>query len=91
MLEQPLLFTGCSSIQFFNSPPFPEHSQLGYTWYPIHLAVKLLCYLRIAMPRHWSPSASNPTLTRGAEDLPGDSKYHKDVPLHTFLAYLQPV
>ena len=22
MLEQPLLFTGCSSMQFFNPPPF---------------------------------------------------------------------
>ena len=34
MLEQPLNFTGCSSIQFFNSPPFPKHIQLGHTWYP---------------------------------------------------------
>ena len=25
--------TGCSSIQFFNSPPF--HSQLGHLWYPV--------------------------------------------------------
>ena len=34
MLRQPLSFTGCSSIQFFNSPPFPKQSQLGHTWYP---------------------------------------------------------
>ena len=34
MLDQPLDFTGCSSIQFFNSPPFSEHSQLHHTWYP---------------------------------------------------------
>ena len=32
MLGQPLDFTGYSSIQFFNSPPFPEQSQLGDTW-----------------------------------------------------------
>ena len=24
MFEQPLLSTGCSSIQFFNTPPFPN-------------------------------------------------------------------
>ena len=33
LLEQPLDFTGCSSIQFFNSHPFPEHSQLAHTWH----------------------------------------------------------
>ena len=33
-LKQPLLFTGCSRIQFFNSPPFLKHGQLGHTWYP---------------------------------------------------------
>ena len=31
MLEQTLLFTGCSSIQFFNSPPFLGHSQSGHS------------------------------------------------------------
>ena len=34
MLEQLLLCTGWSSVQFFNVPPFSEHSQLGHTWYP---------------------------------------------------------
>ena len=33
MLEQHLVFTRSSSIQFFNSPPF--HSQLGHLWYPV--------------------------------------------------------
>ena len=40
MLEQPSVFTDCSGIQFFNSRPFPKHSQLGYTWCPSpHCAV----------------------------------------------------
>ena len=40
MLEQTLLFTGCLSIQFSNSPPFLKHSQLGHLWYPnTHCAV----------------------------------------------------
>ena len=42
MLEQALLFTGCSNIQFFNSPPFPKHSQLGHTWYPTPQCVQPL-------------------------------------------------
>ena len=33
MHEQLLFFTGCSSIQFFNSRPFSKNSQLGHTWY----------------------------------------------------------
>ena len=28
------LLTGSSSIQFFNSPPLSQHSQLGYLWFP---------------------------------------------------------
>ena len=72
MLEEPLDFTGCSSIQFFHSPPFPNsppppppppplktviEAARGY----LPLTVQSLCDLRDAMPRHWSPSASHPT------------------------------
>ena len=56
MLEQPLLSTGCSNIQFFNSPPFLEHSQAARG--TKELTVQPLCDLQGAMPRHWSPSAS---------------------------------
>ena len=28
------LFTGCLSIQFFDSPPFSQHSRLGCLWLP---------------------------------------------------------
>ena len=34
-VEQLLVFTGCSSIKFFNSSLFSEHSELGYLQYPI--------------------------------------------------------
>ena len=53
--------------------------------------VQYLCDFWVAMPRHWSPSASYPTLSREAEDYPRGGKYPKDVPLSTFLATLQPV
>ena len=43
------------------------------------------------MLHNWSPSTSHPTLPREAEDFPRDGKHAKDVPLPTFLAYLQPV
>ena len=28
------LLTGCLGIQFFDSPPLSQHSQLGYCWLP---------------------------------------------------------
>ena len=58
------LLTGCSGIQFFDSPlihPLSQHSQLAYLWLPIpSLCSTCVAY---AMPCHWSPSASHPTLT----------------------------
>ena len=64
MLEQPLDFTGCSSIQFFNSPPSPNQvSQAARGYLP--LTVQRLCDLRETMPRHWSASASHPTFSQG--------------------------
>ena len=39
---------------------------------------------------HWSPSTSQ-SLPREAEDFLRGDKYPNDVPLPTFLAYLQPV
>ena len=90
MLEQPLLFTGCSSIQFFNSPPFPKHRQLGHTLYLTPQCVQPLYNFWDAIPGDWSPSGSHPTLPREADDFPRSGKDPKDVPLPTFLAYLQP-
>ena len=46
MLEQPLVFTGNTSIQFFNSPPFPNI--VSHTWYPTtHCAALILYELNI--------------------------------------------
>ena len=62
MLEALLVFSGCSSIQFFNSLPWPNRisDTVGGN---IPLTV-YLCDLRETMPLHWSPSASlcNPCL-----------------------------
>ena len=61
MLEQPLDFTGCSSIQFLNSPHSPNTvSEVAQGYLP--LTVQPLCDLQDAMPRHRSPSATHPTL-----------------------------
>ena len=90
MLEQPLLFTGCSSTQFFNSPPFPNTVSKD-SFGTLLLTVQYLYDLRDAMPHHWLPSTYHPTLSREAEDFPRGDKYPKDVPLLTFLAYLEPV
>ena len=58
MLEQHLVFTSSSGIQFFNSPPF--HSQLGHLWYPTTYRAAWN-----AMSLLWSPSNSHSTLTKG--------------------------
>ena len=62
MLEQALLFTACSNIQFFNSPPFPKQSQLGHAWYPTPQCVQPLYNFWDAIPGDWSPSGSYSTL-----------------------------
>ena len=96
MLEQPLDFTGCSSIQFFGSlpslicHPFPKtvsHAAQGY----LPLTVQHLCDLQDAMQCYWSPSPSHPILSREAEDFLSGGKYPKDVPLPTFLTDRQSV
>ena len=42
MLEQPVVFTGNTSIQFFNSPPFPNI--VSHTWYPTTDCAALILY-----------------------------------------------
>ena len=61
------------------------------TFGTLPLTVQYLCDLRDAMSRHWSPSTFHPTLPIEAEDFPRGAKYPKDVPLPTFLVFLQPV
>ena len=46
-LGNPLfLFTGCLGIQFFDSPPFSQQSQLHYLWLPIPYCAALLWLTR---------------------------------------------
>ena len=70
MLEQPLLFTGCSSIQLFKSPPFSSTVSQN-TFCTLLLTVQYLSDLQDAMPGHWSPSTSHPTIPRETEDFLG--------------------
>ena len=89
MLEQPLVFTGCSSIHFFNSLPFPKtvsQAVLG----TLSLTVQHQCDLRDTIPLYCSPITSHPTLTGEAEGFPKAGKYPKHVTLPTYLDYLQP-
>ena len=51
-----------------------------------------LCYLQDTLPCQKSPlSLPTKLVPREAKEFPRGDKYPKDVPLHTFLAYLQPV
>ena len=84
MLEQPLVFSDCSRIQF-----------LIHTLSPI-LSVKppLVTYHSLcsthAMPHYWSSGTSHQNLPREAEDFSRSGKYLKHLLLPKYLAYLQP-
>lgn len=83
MLEQPLILTGFSSIQCFNSPSFPNIvSEAAQD--PLPLTVKHMSELQDAMLRHWSPGTSNPYL--GNQRIFRGGKYPKHMPLSTYLA-----
>ena len=43
MLEQPLFFTGSSSIQSFKSPPFPKNSESGHQSFLGEQRISLEC------------------------------------------------
>ena len=89
MIEQPLLLTGWSS-RFLIYDPLPNtvsYATLG----TLQLTVQSFCDIQDARPHQWSPSASQPTLSRKTEDILRSGRYPKDAPLPTFLAYLQPV
>ena len=62
-------FTGCSSIQFYNSPLSPNTvSEAGHGYQP--LTLQRLCDLQDITPRHQSPSASHPTLSQAIRGFP---------------------
>ena len=62
------LFTGCPSIQFFDSPPFfntVSQATCGY----LLLTEQHMCDLCDVMPCHWSPDTSYSPFTASATDL----------------------
>ena len=60
------LFTGCLSIQFFDSPLF-KHSKATSVY--LLLTAKHLCYLRDVMPHHWSPGTFHSPFMASATGL----------------------
>ena len=90
MLEQPLLLTGAQGSSSLNHRSLPN-KVIQDTLGTLPLTVKYFCNLRNAMPRHWSPSTSHPTLLREAGGFLMGGKYPEDVILPTVLASLQPV
>ena len=83
------------AAQAFSFLVHPLSQTVSQDTYPsldtLSLTVQNLCDLQDAMLRHWSLSTYHPTLPRKAEIFPNGGKYPKDVPLLTFLAYLQPI
>ena len=75
---------------FLIHPAFPNTVSQD-TFGTLPHTVQYLRDLQDAMPCHWSPSSSHPTLPKEAEDYPTSGKYPKDVPLPKVLAYLQPI
>ena len=47
MLEQPLIFSGCLNIQFFNSTPFPKNSEATFDTSPLVLLKGCLATLLV--------------------------------------------
>ena len=87
MLDEPLLFTGSSSIQFFNSPPFPNTVSQD-TFGNLPLSVQYL----FDLPCHviGDQVLLTQPLLREAENFLRGGMYLKDLPLPTYLAWLQP-
>ena len=61
------------------------------TFATLPLTVQYLFELQDIMPCHWSLITTHEALLMEAEDFPTGGKCPNDVPLPTFLAYLQPV
>ena len=88
MLEQPSVFIGCSSIEFFNllpfhnkvtEPPVVTYQSLRRT----HVSYKTPCH---SICHQVLP---NQPLSLEAEDFFRNDKYTTDMPLPTYLNHLQ--
>ena len=89
IVEQPIFFSVCSSIQFFNS----------FLWLTRHYVIPLvntlishnLCDLQETISHYWSPlSLPIQPLPTEAENFPRVFKHPKHVLLPIYLAYLLP-
>ena len=89
--KTPLGETGClSSLYYLLAAqvysllihPFPNTVRQN-TFGILPLTVQ---HLQDAMPRHWSPCTSHPTIPVEAKNFPRGGKYPKNVPLPTFSA-----
>ena len=83
------LLTGSSSIQFFNSPPFPTQSvRLPLVTYPslcsTCVTYRTLCH---AIGHQVLPTQPLPSKV---EDFPRGDKYLKHMPPPTYLIYFSP-
>ena len=89
MLEQPLVFTGCLSFQFFNSPPSPNtvSEAIGGS---LLLNLEHLGGLHEVLPLHWSPSAFYHIPCLGKQRMFRNGKYFNHVLLLTELIYFLP-
>ena len=80
------LLTGSSSIQFFNSPPFPTQSvRLPLVTYP-SLCGTCMTYRTLCHAIGHQVLSTQP-LPREVEDFPRGDKYFKHVPPPTYLSY----
>ena len=103
ILEQPLLFSGYSSIRFFKvifcDFRDSHHSHLIFcdfwdTMLEVFTFIPYNLYdLKGTMPHQRSPTTPFRTqrIPRKTENIPSGGMYPNDVPPPTFLAYLQPV
>ena len=88
MLEQPLVFTGSSSIQFFNSPTFPN-TVIWATFSTLPLTVQQPYDLQSVMMRHLLPGLPTQTLPIKAKDFLSGYKTPKGNTLPKYLAYVE--
>ena len=89
--KTPLGETGClsSSIQFFNSPPFPTQSvRLPLVTYP-SLCSTCVTYRMLCHTIGHQVLPTQP-LPREVEDFPRGDKHFKHVPPPTYLIYFSP-
>ena len=88
MLQQPLLFTGCSSIQFFNSALSQTYLVRPHLVASTSLCILCVTYWTLCHVIGYQVLPTQP-LSREAAGFPRGGKYFDHVPLLTQLIYFQ--